>query len=388
MKKLTVVGKGAVGSLAVAHFLHYTDWNIEWIYDESIPTASVGEATNLTVPNNLNWTLDFNHYDLFKMNGTAKLGISKKGWSKQDYFHPFPSGLTAMHFEAKDLQDAIYNKVKNNSKLTIVNKFVDNPENLDSDFVMMCVGSPNEITKENFITLTNIPVNAAYVTQCKWDSARFNYSLTDTMPNGWVFGIPLQNRISIGYMYDDTLTSLEEVKKNVQQVFADYDLTPSDKTQNLHFQSYYRKNNFTSKVVYNGNASFFLEPLEATSTGFAINVIRQAWDLWTGNLTVEECQKQYEKQIDEIESMILLHYMSGSIHKSKFWTKAKKLATNKIKKEFINKTKWAKFVLDATLNLYNKESNLELGTWGYRNYQINIQGLGLEKEIKKLANLL
>lgn len=388
MKKLTVVGRGAVGSLAVAHFLHYTDWNIEWIYNQNIPTASVGEATNLIVPNNLNWTLDFNYYDLFKMNGTAKLGISKKGWSKQDYFHPFPSGLTAMHFAAKDLQDAIYNKVKTNPKLTIVNGFVDNPENLDSDFVMMCVGSPNEITKDNFVTLTNIPVNAAYVTQCKWDSARFNYSLTDTMPNGWVFGIPLQNRISIGYMYDDTLTSLDQVKKNVQQVFTDYDLTPSDKTQDLHFESYYRKNNFTPKVVYNGNASFFLEPLEATSTGLSVSIMRKAWDLWNGNLTVEQCQRKYEKEIDEIESMILLHYMSGSVHKSKFWTKAKKLATSKIKQEFINKSEWSQFVLDATTNQYDKLSALELGTWGYKNYKINIDGLGLEKQIKRLGNLL
>jgi uncharacterized protein (UPF0333 family) len=29
MKKLTVVGKGIVGALAVAHFLKYTDWDID-----------------------------------------------------------------------------------------------------------------------------------------------------------------------------------------------------------------------------------------------------------------------------------------------------------------------------------------------------------------------
>lgn len=387
MKKLTVVGKGAVGSLAVAHFLKYTEWNIEWIFDETIPTASVGEATNLKVPKNLDWTLKFNQYDVLKMNGTAKLGISKKGWSKKDYFHPFPSGYSAMHFSAKDLQDEIYNKVKDNSRLTISNQHVDNPEDLDSDFVMMCVGSPKETNKNDFVTLTNIPVNSAYVTQCEWDYPRFSYSLTDAMPNGWVFGIPLQNRISIGYMYNDTLTSLVEVQEDVKQIFKDYDLIPSDKTQDLHFESYYRKQNFTPKVVYNGNASFFLEPLEATSLGFAVDIIRFAWDLWNGNLTADECQQQYEKEIDEIESMILLHYMSGSKYKSKFWTKAKRLAKAKIKKEFENKTQWSKFILESTLDIYDKNSELEFGTWGYVNYQINIKGLGLEKEIKKLGGV-
>ena len=67
MKKLTVVGKGAVGSLAVAHFLHYTDWTIEWIYDDKIPTASVGEATNLVVPRNLYSTLNFTNNDLLEI---------------------------------------------------------------------------------------------------------------------------------------------------------------------------------------------------------------------------------------------------------------------------------------------------------------------------------
>jgi len=388
MKKLTVVGKGAVGSLAVAHFLHYTDWLIEWIYDENIPTASVGEATNLTVPLNLYWTLDFRNDDLLKINGTAKLGISKKRWGKQDYFHFFPSGMSAMHFTAKELQDSIFNKVKNNSRLVIKKGHVENPETLDSDFVLMCVGSPKETNKQEFEILKNIPVNSAYVTQCNWDYAKFQYSLTDAMKHGWVFGIPLQNRIAIGYMYNDTLASLDEVKQDVQQVFSDYNLIPSNKTTELHFESYYRKQNFTPKVVYNGNASFFLEPLEATSTGLAVHVMRIAWDLWNGNLTVEQCQKQYEKEIDEIESMILLHYMAGSTYKSKFWKKAKKLAISKIKKEFETKTEWAKFVLDSTIDMYDKTSDLELGTWGYKNYQINIKGLGLEKEIKKLGGLL
>jgi hypothetical protein len=388
MKKLTVVGKGAVGSLAVAHFLHYTNWSIEWIYDENIPTASVGEATNLIVPKNLDWTLKFNNYDLIKMNGTAKLGISKKGWSKNDYFHPFPTAYSAMHFTAKELQDSIFNKVKDNPRLTVKKGHVDHPETLDSDFVMMCVGSPKETNKQDFEALKNIPVNAAYVTQCDWDNPKFQYSLTDAMPNGWVFGIPLQNRISIGYMYNDKLTTLEQVKKDVQQIFDDYELTPSTRTQYLTFESYYRKKNFTSKVVYNGNASFFLEPLEATSTGFAVDIIRKAWDLWNGNLTVEQCQNQYEKEIKEIESMILLHYMAGSKYKSKFWNRAKKLAKNKITKEFEDKTEWAKFILEATINMYDKTSELHFGTWAYENYKINVKGLGLEKEIKKLGGLL
>jgi hypothetical protein len=387
MKKLTVVGKGAVGSLAVAHFLHYTDWNIEWIYDDEIPTASVGEGSNLNLPIQLAQTLNIHNNAIFKMSGTPKLGISKKGWTKHNYFHPFQLYAHALHFVADDLQNLIYNEVNNNSRLTIKNEHVDNPETLDSDFVMMCVGSPKVTNDQDFEILKNIPVNSAYVTQCDWDYPKFQYSLTDAMQHGWVFGIPLQNRISIGYMYNDTLTSLDEVKEEIKEVFKDYNLTPSDRTQTLHFQSYYRKQNFTPKVVYNGNASFFLEPLEATSIGLSIDVIRNAWDLWNGNLTVDECQQVYEEKILYTELLILIHYMTGSIYKSKFWTQSKKLAETKIKAEFENKTEWSKYMIESIFSLYQGDGK-QLGPWNQWNYQINIKGLGLEKEIKKLGGLL
>jgi hypothetical protein len=387
MKKLTVVGKGAVGSLTVAHFLYFTDWDIEWIYDKDIPSASVGEGSNLILPNHLTETLQITNADLAKVNGTPKLGISKKRWGKKDFFHPFILSQHAIHFSAQDLQNLIYDKVKDNPRLKITSGHVDNPENLDSDFVMMCVGSPKQTNKQDFKILKNIPVNSAYVTQCDWDYSKFQYSLTDAMPNGWVFGIPLQNRISIGYMYNDTLTSLNEVKEEVKEVFKEYDLTPSDRTQTLHFESYYRKQNFTPKVVYNGNASFFLEPLEATSVAVSLYITRLAFDVWHKNLTIQEAQEFYEMRIYDIELLILLHYMAGSLYKTKFWEKAQRNSKKIIKQKFTNKTEWAKLVLDATLKNYVGDGQ-PLGEWNQWNYDVNIHGLGLEKEIKKLGGLL
>jgi hypothetical protein len=96
------------------------------------------------------------------------------------------------------------------------------------------------------------------------------------MKHGWIFGIPLQKRVSIGYLYNDELSSLEEVKKDVQNVFKEYQLKPSEITNHIKFESFYRKQNFNSKVIYNGNSSFFLEPLEATSTHMSANINRLA----------------------------------------------------------------------------------------------------------------
>ena len=384
-KKLTVIGKGTVGALSVAHFLNYTDWNIDWIFDENISTTSVGEASNLKLPYELNESLNFQHHDLFEIKGTVKQGIYKKNWGKgSDYLHPFPLNTSAMHFNSNNLHEKIFEKVNKNQKLKIINKHVEDPEKLDSDFVMVCSGTPTKMN-DDFVVLNKIPVNSVYVTQCEWDHPRFTYSLTNAMEHGWVFGIPLQDRISIGYLYNDKITNLDEVKKDVKNVFEEYDLKASKKTNHLTFNSFYRKNNFSKKVVYNGNASFFLEPLEATSTGFSADINRWAWDLWNGNLNEKKAQYLYENGLNNIENMILLHYMSGSIYNNKFWKKAKKDATSKIKKEFNDKTDWSKFVLNAVKG-YN-EKGTELGTWGMYNYQLNIKKLGIDKKIKKLSEV-
>ena len=42
MKKIAIVGRGTVGCLSVAHYLRYTNWNIDWIYDPLIETTPVG----------------------------------------------------------------------------------------------------------------------------------------------------------------------------------------------------------------------------------------------------------------------------------------------------------------------------------------------------------
>jgi hypothetical protein len=205
------------------------------------------------------------------------------------------------------------------------------------------------------------------------------------MKYGWVFGIPLQNRISIGYLYNDKINTLDEIKEDVKNVFKEYNLTPSEKTIHLNFNSFYRKNNFSKKVVYNGNASFFLEPLEATSTGLSSLINRWAWDLWHENSNEKEVQIKYENYLKSTENMMMLHYMSGSIYKNDFWDKTKRKATNKIKKEFEEKTKWSTFVLNSIEGNYNYLNQEEIGNWCNYSYQLNIEKLDLTEQIKKLA---
>lgn len=381
MKKLTIVGKGAIGSLSVAYYLRFTNWEIEWIFDEKIPTSSVGEASNLSLPIILQELFDFNGEDLLEIGGTPKLGVLKQNWSFHKFLHSFPGPFHALHFDMNSLQDFIYKKIKDNPRLTIKNEFISNLEDLKSDFVMVCSGFP--IKSSNDFNFLDIPVDSAYVVQCNWDYPKINYSLQIAKENGWVFGVPLQKRIAIGYLYNKKYSNAKNIEKDLEEIFKEYNIEPNEKITKIDFESFYRKNNFNNKIVYNGNASFFIEPLEATGFSLSLYIMELSLQLWNGQLTEEECQEYYEREVQEIALMILMHYMSGSIYNSEFWIKSKTLAETRIKKEFENKTKWSEYIYKSitgdTLNL-----PAEVGTFGYENYKKNIEGLGIKEKILKM----
>lgn len=380
-KKLSIVGKGTVGCLSVPYFLHHTDWDIDWVYDPSIPTTAVGEGTTFTVPKLLHQTMHWTNQHLMDIGGTIKQGIYKKYWGGVgEYFHPFSLENLGVHFSATDFQAKMFEELKNNNRVNLVERNVDDPEQLDSDYVMVCAGSPKDM--DDFEVKESIVLNSCYVTQCYWKHSAFQHTLTIARPYGWVFGIPLQNRCSIGYLFNRDINTLEEVKEDVLNVFKEFNLEPSDTTNYLEFKSYSRKNNFSEKVIHNGNDSFFLEPLEATSTGMAEVVNKLAISKWRDNLPTDICQSIYNKELDGIEAMINLHYFSGSAWDNEFWRDAKHRSTKRFTEMVLTNKELLHILREA---LYTDEhSFLEYGTWGVFNWRMNIQNLGLTEPLKQL----
>ena len=316
MKKIAVIGKGTAGCMSAAFYRCRTDCEVDWYFDPDIKPQSVGEGSNLVLPSRLNEFFAFGAREYSKIDATVKTGIYKQNWGKgmQPFLHDFPSPHTALHFSAPKLQDYIHSKLKNHVNVKPMNVVT---EEVDADFVVDCTGKP--VSYESYKQSDYIPVNSVYVTQCYWDYPRFNYTLTIARPYGWVFGIPLANRCSIGYMYNKDINTLEEVIADVQNIFDEYKLDPSDTTNAFSFKNYRRRNNIEGNIAYNGNASFFLEPLEATSfsTVDSINTIIDRH--WFHESSLEESNKRYDDWIDANESVIMLHYYAGSDFKTPFW---------------------------------------------------------------------
>ena len=383
-KKLSIIGRGTAGSQAIIYFLHYCpDWEITWHFDPEIIPQSVGEGSTLSLSKNLFNFLNFNYLDLDLIDSTFKCGVYKSGWGnqKKDFLHQFPPPQVSLHFNAVALQNYIFEKIKN--KVNIVTDNVD-INKIDSDFIVDCSGKPK--TYDKFIKSSYIPVNSAYITQCYWEYPRFQHTLTIARPYGWVFGIPLKNRCSIGYLYNQDINSEEDIKEDVKNIFQKYNLIPSKNTNSLKFENYYRKQNFEERISYNGNASFFLEPLEATSIEFMNTVCHYSFDVFKNYIPLETANNAYIKLIKQIETVIMIHYFAGSNYDTKFWQYAKDLGQecieNSIKSDKHFNLILSKAMADKNANMHSFDG--DYGTWWTGSFAQNIFGLGIKKSLSKI----
>jgi len=391
-KKLTIVGRGTAGCLSVIHFSNNFAVDIDWIYDPDVPTASVGEGTTTLIPDFLNLNLGLHHGHAKSFNSTIKKGILKNNWSNSpDYGHIFPIGTVGMHFSALDFQDFVLEKVKKETNINVKEEKV-NIEDIDSDFKMICTGTPT--LDDNFLTAQYIPVNSCLIKGFSANEVLVDYTLCIARPHGWIFGIPLTNRISFGYLYNRNISTSEEVNKDFNDALLEIEF--SNKLQELvnenkiEFNNYLRKENFIGNTVYNGNSSFFLEPLEATSTTLIHEINRHALTLWDHEqvLYAEDCNLNYHIDIEEIESMICLHYLAGSKYNTPFWNHAQNLAMQNLRSNLQNATDFAEIICNVALKSY-KERDLyfhrDVGTWNIPSYIQNIEGLSIEDIILETA---
>lgn len=390
-KKIAIIGKGTAGSLAIASISHRTPAELVWYTDPNSLPLSVGEGSTLFLPEELTTTLDMDYQSLKKIDGTFKHGIRKINWGGSgDYIHPFPLKNSGLHFNASKLQKHIQESLQH--KYHSVETNIKSHDEIDADYIIDCSGKPSNYKDYNFID--SIPVNSSYITQCYWDFPKFDYTLTIARPYGWVFGIPLQNRCSIGYMYNSNINTLEEVKEDVKNIFEQFNLTPSENAKNINFENYYRKENFSSRVAYNGNASSFLEPLEATTIGTTILNNFSIIEILYNNKDISVANSEYLEELQGVQNMIMLHYLAGSKFNTKFWefasSKAEQCLKNNIDFKFFKMYQESKFHLSqnriSSLNYRTQHFPEEIGQWTLDSYNINLKELNLYNKIDNILN--
>lgn len=414
MRKIAIIGRGTVGCTAAAYFAalsnlseHNKDLTVDWYYDPEIKPTPVGEGTTLVIPKVWGMTDLIPQSDfMLPLRSTTKIGIMKRNWGTdgKQFLHPFPMGNVGLHFSGVTFQDVAFERLKSHPNITCIERNVE-PEDVDADYVYCCTGTPRDFG-DSFIEAEGIPVNAAYVFQCPWDGPRFDYSITYAMPNGWVFGIPLRDRCSIGYVHNNKFATPEQIEQELQPLFQELNLTPATGNY-LNFRNYYRKQMITDRIAYNGNAGFFLEPLEATSTSTACQHMATVSDLWfkTDRMhavlqarladvpyvtNAEVANDLMINELKNIEAMIAMHYASGSVHKTDFWKYAQQVGRDRLEAGCKDKEMFLNNLLKThkykpSLSTLSSTILVSAGTWDAAySYALHAKKLGLDNILTDL----
>jgi hypothetical protein len=374
-RKLSIIGRGTAGCLSALHFSN-RGYDVDWYYDPNTPALSVGEGTDLILPRYLGIEMGMNHEDFIKLDGHYKHGVEKINWGKTPFTHQFGPDTIGWHVNANKLQNYIIDYVKD--KVNIIEKKIEHKD-IDN-YIIDCSGKPLNSTE---LEPTPIPVNKSYIVQCPWDKPRFNKTLAIAKSYGWVFLIPLQNRCSVGYLYNSKYVNFDHLKQELNDILKEYDLTPTS-NNTVDFNNYYRSENFNEKVSYNGNASFFLEPMEATSLSTSILLLRWISELFYsyGKGYGEKCENKYQIAnnkykiyLEETIDIIMLHYLIEPPIQNEFWNYANHSANEWFNNRFKNYPK-IRLSIDT-----NPDPILEYSTWFKGNFIQNIKGLNIQEKL-------
>ena len=319
-KKVSIIGAGNAGCITAMHYYLYAKDEIDTItihYDPNTPIERTGQGTSTTVASLINnfFHLDFLDQNLIK--STRKEGIMYENWGKkhEKIFHSFPQFLPAIHYVPNLFSQAVLNS----GVFEVVEKNIEDPEKeIDSDFIFDCRGRNNR-EKDLYDQLVN-PLNSVILSRKEEVYPDLLYTRTVATPNGWTFVIPNIDSTSYGYLYNNQITTKEEATADFIERF---NVVPDG---HLTFENYLAKSCFYGeRTILNGNRLSFLEPLEATSTGFYENVAMTVFGHIARGVDKELCNEQIRKEMMEIQNFVLWHYQFGSKFDTPFWEYAKSL---------------------------------------------------------------
>lgn len=376
-KKLAIVGAGNAGCIAaIQYYLIGTNVfdTIEIYHDPSYPMEKVGQGSILSISMLLNnfFYLDFVENNLIQ--STRKEGIMYENWGKkkEKIFHPFPQCATAVHYVPSLLSKAVLEC----GRFNVVEKNVVDPEKeIDADFIIDCRGRHNR-SSDLYDSLVN-PLNSVILARTEGAQPDLLHTRTVATPNGWTFVIPNTDSVAYGYLFNDQITSREDAYENFKELF---DVEPKEC---LKFENYLAKNCFQGeRTILNGNRLSFLEPLEATSTGFYLQTAMYSFGHMVGDLNKKTCNQLIRDEMFRLQNFVLWHYQFGSAYDTPFWKYAKSLpfTPDEELKNIINYSISNSFS-DQVINTVKTRRSVEYSQWSSVSFKCWADGVGLDKTL-------
>jgi tryptophan halogenase len=227
-----------------------------------------------------------------------------------------------------------------------------------------------KLYKTDWISYSDsLKVTAALTFQLPQDASYIKpYTKSIAMKYGWMWMIPLQNRIGCGYNFDEKFTTVDEAKAEVEEFFG----TKIEFNKVIKYNAGRFGKLWVKNCIAVGLSTGFTEPIEATSIFSSVN---QLFSLDVSSIekaitgdssSSDEYNENASKFFDRTKDFLQFHYFTKR-QDTEFW-KTYYESTHKSKELLEKIDKW-KIQIPEQLD-FDKEP-FDLYNW------INV-GLGLE----------
>lgn len=308
MKTIVVIGGGTAGwltALVVNKF--HTDSNVILIESSKIGVLGAGEGGTPNFGRMLS-LLDINQNEFFeKTKSTIKGGLHLYNWTgcnelmrhtfsgeepnlfTQQYAYHFDTKLVAEYFRNIGIKrgisivDGEVDKIHlEGNDITKIN--LKDGTFIELDFVFDCSGFAriiiDKVYNEEWVSYSDYLLSNKAITfflpqETQNILKTKTYTKATSMNSGWLFEIPLQHRWGCGYIFNNNFISVEDAKKEIEQL----------KSKEIILNKIYDFNPGTYKRSWIGNSisiglSYgFIEPLEATSLMSTIMQLKRLIDV-------------------------------------------------------------------------------------------------------------
>lgn len=332
--KIAVIGVGSAGITAIGHLLATlpNDHRVVSIHDPSKPILGIGESTNPSFIDVLQYSLDFAfHKDMPALDATFKFGTRFVDWRDHEFINPLLSGTCSVHFNTHNLRDFAlprfaakwgkkFDEIRGcatsiEDKGNFVSVMVDGSE-YRFDYVIDCGGFPTDYTDYNMSNVTML--NRCIVHNALAQPEKM-YTEHFATPNGWMFGVPLTSRMTYGYLFDDRMTSVEDARADMAQRI-NVPLAELGSTE-YRFKPYSAKQVVKGRICKSGNRAVFFEPISTTSIFLYHNINRLVTEYMLGVRDEEATNEVKDVLVAQVEGLIAYLYHGGSNFDTPFWRK-------------------------------------------------------------------
>ena len=231
-----------------------------------------------------------------------------------------------IHIEGK-VEHVVSDETGNISSLTL-----DSGKSVDVTFAFDCSGFHKLLIGKHFKAKwvsykEYLPVDSAIPFFTEKESEISPYTESVSMKYGWMWRIPLQHRQGCGYVYDSSLVSEEEAKKEIEDYLGYVPEYPRADKGSFKFTAGYYETPWIKNCLAIGLSSGFIEPLEATSIFASILTLKKFLnDFSKISYPDEDYIYRFNKEVsfftEDIFHFVYYHYL-GQRNDSSFWERFK-----------------------------------------------------------------